>query len=344
MALDEPGDEQRAWIAQVVEEALDPDLPICDPHHHLWLDEGHTGWPYTLADLHADTGAGHNVVRTVFLECHAEYRTDGPAHLRPIGETEFVAELAERSAGSGQAEIAGIVGHADVGLGAAVEEVLAAHEAAGRGRFRGVRYGTAQDQHPPLAREASAPMDDPAYLEGVRTVGALGYTYDAMVYHPQLLELVEVARACPETPIVINHLGLILGTGPYKDRRDEILEFWRGAMAQLAECPNTFLKVGGIGMPMMGFRWDKQDRPPDSRELAEPWAGPIEFVVERFGPERCMFESNYPVDMRGAGYVVLWNAFKRIAAGASAEEKRWLFHDTAATVYRLPTLDGERDA
>lgn len=338
MANDRPGDEHAAWIAKVHEEALDPELPICDPHHHLWLDTGHTGWPYTLADLHADTGAGHNIVRTVFLECHAEYRTDGPSHMRPIGETEFVVELAEQSATSGQAEIAAIMGNADVSLGDAVEEVLAAHEEAGRGRFRGVRYITAQDTHPPLSMQDSAAMDDPAYLDGVRKVGAMGYTYDSMVYHPQLPELAAVARACPDTPIVVDHLGGFLGTGPYKDRRDEILEFWRGAMAELAACPNTFLKLGGIGMPMMGFRWDKRDHPASSEELAEIWAEPIHYVIEQFGPERCMFESNFPVDKRGAGYVVLWNAFKRIAGDYSADEKRNLFHDSAARAYRLPSL------
>ncbi len=338
MAVDRPGPEHAAWIGQVHEEALEPDLPICDPPHHLWLDTGHPGWPYTLHDLHADSSAGHNIVRTVFLECHAEYRADGPEHLRPVGETEFVVELAERSASSGQAEIAGIMGHADVSRGDAVEEVLAAHEDAGRGRFRGVRYSTAQDAHPPLAMTHSTPMGDPDYRAGVRKVGSMGYTYDAMVYHPQLPALVKVARACPDTPIVVNHLGCLLGTGPYKDRREEILAFWRSAMADLAACPNTFLKVGGIGMPMMGFRWDKQDVPPTSEELAKPWAEPIQWAIETFGPDRCLFESNFPVDKQGAGYVVLWNAYKRIAAHYSPAEKRDLFHDTAARAYRLPTL------
>ena len=341
MAHDNPsaGAAHQAWIDQVREEALEPDLAICDPHHHLWLDAGHTGWPYTLDDLLADTGSGHNVVRTVFLECHAEYRSDGPRHLRPVGETEFVVTQAERSAATDGAEIAAIMGNADLALGDAAEEVLAAHEEAGAGRFRGVRYITAQDPHPPLAMGSSAAMDDPDYLAGVRKVGAMGYTYDSMVYHPQLFELAAVARACPETPIVVDHLGGFLGTGPYKDRRPEILAFWKTAMAELATCPNTFLKVGGIGMPMMGFRWDKQDAPPNSEELAAPWREPIQWVIEQFGPHRCMFESNFPVDKRGAGYTVLWNAFKRIAADYSDAEKRDLFHNTAARAYRLQLVD-----
>tara|TARA_B100000287_G_C20631994_1_gene780171 strand:- start:122 stop:907 length:786 start_codon:yes stop_codon:yes gene_type:complete len=258
--------------------------------------------------------------------------------MQPVGETEFIARIAEQSAVSGGAEIKAIQANADVSLGAAVEEVLVAHEHAGRGRFRGVRYITAQNDHPPLAVYANAAMDDPMYLQGVRRVGELGYTYDAMVYHPQLPEFVHVARACPDTPIVLDHLGCVLGTGPYKGRREEILEFWKAQIAEIATCDNVFLKLGGIGMPMMGFRWDKRDQPANSAELSEAWSDPIQYAIEVIGANRCMFESNFPVDKRGAGYVPLWNSFKLIAADCSADEKRDLFHDTAARAYRLPLL------
>ena len=230
------------------------------------------------------------------------------------------------------------MGHADLSLGDAVEEVLAAHEDAGRGKFRGIRFITAQDEHPPLSMGESAQMDDAKYLAGVRKLGALSYTYDAFVYHPQLHELAAVAKACPDTPMVIDHLGGFLGVGPYKGKREEIYEFWKGAIKDLASAPNTYLKLGGIGMPMFGFRWDKQERPPTSEELAEPWIEPIQYAIEQFGPARCMFESNFPVDKRGAGYVVLWNAFKRIASGYSADEKRDLFHNTAARAYRIESI------
>jgi predicted TIM-barrel fold metal-dependent hydrolase len=329
-----------AWLAQVIEEPLEPELPICDPHHHLWLDNGHTGWPYTLSDLHADTGSGHNVVRTVFLECGAEYRKDGPPELRPVGETEFVAAAAEESTRTGGAEIAAIMGSADLRLGDAVEDVLAAHEAAGRGRFRGVRFTTAYDDYPALRMGNLPPdiMEDETYRQGVRKVGALGYTYDAFCFHPQMPQLVEVARACPDVTIVANHLLGPLGVGPYKDRRSEILAEWRTNMAAVAACENVVLKVGGIGMPMFGIRWDRRDVPPTSEELAEPWRDELRFCIDAFGPDRCMFESNFPVDKRGASYVVLWNAFKRIAADYTPEEKRDLFHDSAARAYRITTI------
>jgi len=336
---DDAGAAHRAWLDQVREEAIDPDLPICDPHHHLWLDTGHTGWPYPLDALHADTGSGHNVVRTVFLECGAEYRSDGPDHLKPVGETEFVADLAEQSAASDGAEIAAIMGSADLLAGDAVEEVLTAHEEAGRGRFRGVRYVTANDPHPPLAMGTPAGvMVDEHYRDGVRRVGDLGYTYDAFCYHPQMPELIEVAKAAPDVTIVVDHLSGPLGVGPYKGRRGEILAWWRTQIAELATCPNVSLKLGGIGMPMFGLRWDRQDKPPTSDELAAPWADEIRYCIEQFGPDRCMFESNFPVDKRGASYVVLWNAFKKIAQDYSPSEKTDLFHDAAARAYRIETI------
>lgn len=332
------GTAHQAWIDQIAEPALDPEIPICDPHHHLWMDEGHTGWPYTLTDLHSDLATGHNVVRTVFLECRTEYRADGPEHLRPIGETEFVARLADQR-GEHPAEIAGVVGFADLTRRDVLEEVLAAHDAAANGRFRGIRYTTAQHDDPRLAMRQSASMSDPDYLNGVRTLGRLGYSYDAMVYHPQLPELAAVAQACPDTTIVVNHLGGFIGAGPYKGQREAVLTEWRDSLKLLAACPNTCLKLGGIGMPMMGFRWDKQDAPPTSEVLAEPWRDPIRFAIDTFGPKRCMFESNFPVDKRGAGYSVLWNTFKRITSDYSESDKRELFHNGAARAYRLPLVD-----
>jgi len=330
-----PESEHKAWIAQVTEPALEPNLVICDAHHHLWLDEGHTGWAYPLEDFLAHTGSGHKVAHSVYLECGAQYHRNGPQRLQPVGETAWVAGEAIRSAALGGTELRGIVGHADLRLGDSVEEVLDAHSQAGNGLFCGIRYTTAQDSHPALSMRESADMNEPAYLAGVRKLGELGYTYDAMVYHPQLTQLVSVARNCPQTSIVINHLGGFLGVGPYRDRREEVLDYWYAVMNDLAACPNTFLKLGGIGMPMMGFRWDKQEKPPGSRELSAAWGDAVQRVIDIFSPGRCLFESNYPVDMRGAGYGVLWNSLKRMTIQYSESERRDLFHDSAFRAYRL---------
>jgi predicted TIM-barrel fold metal-dependent hydrolase len=335
--MNDAANAHAAWLAQVHEEALEPDLEICDAHHHLWLDEGHTGWPYTLEDLHRDTGSGHNVVRTVFLECGAQYRAEGPAAFRPVGETEFVAAAAQASVASGGAEIAAIVSSADL-LGDDLDAVLDAHDAAGQGRFRGIRYVTAQDDYKPLATTTPpGVMQNERYLAGVRHLGARGLTYDAMCYFHQIPEFVNVARGCPDVTIVANHLLGPVGVGPYKDRRREVLAQWRDSMAEVASCPNVSLKLGGIGMPMY-MRWDRQAVPPTSAELAAAWQDEIRFCIDNFGPDRCLFESNFPVDKRGCSYVVLWNAFKRIATAYSASEKRDLFHNSAARAYRLPPV------
>lgn len=331
--------DRSEWLALVTEPVLEPDLPICDAHHHLWLDNGHSGFPYPVPSFHADTGSGHNVIHSVFLECNAEYYTDGPEQLRPVGETAFVVRCAAEARQAGGTEIAAIMGHADVMLGDAVEEVLAAHEAAGAGLFRGIRYIVAWDADRKLQMGIpQGALADERLRAGVRTVGRLGHTFDTMIYHPQLPELTAMARACPETTIVADHLCPPLGVGPYLDRRDEVLPQWRRDMTELASCPNVRLKLGGIGMPMYGLRWDKGELPPTSEQLAAPWRDEFLHLIDAFGPDRCLFESNFPMDKRGCSYLVLWNTFKRIAAGFSAAEKRDLFHDTAARTYRIATL------
>src|SRR5262245_3076261 len=324
------------WLAQRIEPVLDPALPIIDPHHHLWEREGMTR--YLLADLHDDTGAGHRVEATVFIECAWGYRADGPEELRPVGETETVAAIAATSAAHG-AEIRGIVSFADMRLGDAVEDVLHAHGAAGTGRFRGVRHATAFDEDRRIRRTHTRPtaglMGDEAFRRGVTRLAALDLSFDAWLYHPQIPELTALARAVPDGRFVLDHLGGPLGTGPYEGQRAEVLEQWRADIAELATCPNVTVKLGGIGMPVYGFGFDAQPEPPSSDALVAAWGQPITYVIEHFGADRCMFESNFPVDKMSCSYVTLWNAFKKIAASASPAEKADLFHGTAARVYRL---------
>jgi L-fuconolactonase len=326
------------------ETILEPELPIVDAHHHLWHRSAHGAGQYLLDDLLADTGSGHNIVRTVFVECHAEYRRDGPEHLRPVGEVAFVADVAEasaaaRTANGAGAEIAGIVGHADLSLGDAVAEVLEAEAEAGRGRFRGVRFNTAFDPNPMGNNSARAGMmSEDLVRAGVRRLGAMGLSYDAMCFHHQLGELADLARACPEVTIVANHFGIPIAGGPYRGRADEVRSVWRAGITELAKAPNVVMKLGALIRPLSGERWDKRGQTASSAEVVAAWGDEIRFCIEAFGPSRCLFESNFPVDKPCVGYVALWNAFKSLAGDCSPAEKRDLFHDTAARAYRLPTL------
>jgi len=310
------------WLAMQPEAIIDPGLPIVDPHHHLWDFKTHS---YLLPDLLADIGGGHDVRATVFIECAVFYRADGPAPLRPVGETEFVNGVAAMSASGRYGDsraCAGIVGFADLNLGAAVDDVLAAHVAAGGGRFRGIRHAAGWDASDEVHNSHTDPSEgmlrSARFREGFARLGK-----------------VDLARAFPDQPIVVDHVGGPIGIGPYADRREEIFPGWRDAIRALAACPNVCVKLGGLGMSVCGFGFQKRERPPSSEELATAWRPYMETCIEAFGADRCMFESNFPVDKVSCSYVVLWNAFKRLASGASAAEKAALFHDTAARFYRL---------
>ena len=328
------------WLALRQEEIIDPGLPIVDPHHHL-VDRANTG-RYLLPELLADTGSGHNVTATVYLEWLSMYRAAGPAEMRPVGEVEFADGIAAMAASGtyGRTRVcAGIVGHADLMLGERVEPVLEAMIAAGGGRFRGIRYITAS--HPDEGARGSS-IDRPAGLlmepkvrAGFARLHPLGLSFDAWMYHTQLGELADLARAFPETPIVLDHVGGPIGIGPYAGRRDEVFAQWRAGIAELARCPNVHVKLGGLGMRLFGFEAHNGETPPGSEQLALLWRPYIATCIEAFGPQRAMFESNFPVDKGSGSYHVFWNAFKRIAAGFSADEKAALFAGTASRFYRL---------
>jgi L-fuconolactonase len=328
------------WLAARREEILEPELPIVDPHHHL-VDRANTG-RYLLPELLADTGSGHNIAATVYLEWLSMYRADGPVPLRPVGEVEFANGVAAIAASEtyGKTRVcAGIFGYADLMLGAQVEEVLEAMILAGGGRFRGIRYISAS--HPDEAARGSS-VNRPAGLllngkvrEGFARLHPLGLSFDAWMYFTQLGELVDLARAFPETPIVLDHVGGAIGIGPYAGKRDEVFAEWKRNIGEVARCPNVHVKLGGLGMRLFGFDVHAGELPPSSEQLATLWRPYIETCIEAFGPERAMFESNFPVDKGSGSYQVFWNAFKRIAAGCSAAEKAALFSGTASRFYRL---------
>jgi predicted TIM-barrel fold metal-dependent hydrolase len=324
------------------ETTIDPALPICDPHHHLWDRQGSR---YVLDELLSDLGQGHHVVSTVFVECMSEYRATGPEALRPVGETDFVervAREAERRGPSTPRVAAGIVSYADLTLGAAVDEVLEAHLAASP-RFRGIRHASGWHASPDVRNSHTNPPEhlllDSRFREGFARLERYGLVFDSWQYHPQLTDLADLSRAFPGTTIILDHVGGPLGIGPYAGKREDVFREWKRGVTEVAASPNVVVKLGGIAMPINGFDWHKLDAPPTSEILAAAQRPYHETCIELFGPSRCMFESNFPVDRVSCSYSTLWNAFKRVASGASPAEKSALFHDTAARVYRVESAN-----
>jgi len=326
------------WLAQVVEAPLDPDREIVDPHHHLWPVDGPL--LYGVDDLVGDTTAGHNVVETVFIECHAAYRPDGPPEMRSLGETEFVAasaeELAQRHPDA--PPIGGIVANVDLTIDR-LDDVLDAHGDAAGGRFRGVRDALSRAREPEVhtiaGRAAEGKYEDPAFRRGVARLGERGLTYDSWHYHYQNREFLELARAVPGTTMILDHFGSPVAIGSDAGRLDEIFESWSDDIAAIAECPNTVAKLGGLAMPDNGFGFHEADTPPTSDAFLSVQRRWYEHAIDCFGPQRCMFESNFPVDRFSLSYGVYWNAMKKLASQYSEVEQSALFAGTARRVYSL---------
>ncbi|MBM3343881.1 MAG: amidohydrolase [Betaproteobacteria bacterium] len=336
----DPDKTRAAWRAQHREAILEPELPIIDPHHHLWVRPGNK---YLVEDFFADAKAGHNIKASVFVECGSFYRKSGPVEMQSVGEVEFANGMAAMAANGYYGDTrmaAGIVGTADISVGADVGTVLDALIAAGGGRFRGIRVTTKVDDDEDLnTGRYIVPrglMADAQFRAGFATLAPRGLSFDAMIYHPQLLELADLARAFPSTTIIVNHIGgLVAHTRTYVARKAEAIENWRMGITALAKCPNVYVKLGGLGMPYLGMGLDKLPAPASSEKLAQEWGPFYQHCIDQFGPARSMFESNFPPDRDSCDYHVIWNAFKRIAAKYSADEKRDLFFGAANQAYRL---------
>jgi L-fuconolactonase len=318
------------------EEALDPAQPIVDAHHHLY-DRPEVR--YLREELLADIRAGHNIIATVFVQALAMYRKEGPDELRPVGETEFARDIA-LSCQRGEPRLcAGIVGYADLTLGANVRPVLEAHIAAGDGRFRGIRHIACWDQDTMLLNPAYPTsedlLDSVRFRAGFEELASLGLSFDAWLYYPQMSRLAALARAFPDTRIVLNHCGGVLGRRFYSNRREEIFMAWSVALREVSRCHNICVKLGGLGMAISGFGFDGRHPPASSWELAAAWRPWFETAIDCFGVDRCMFESNSPADRASYSYATGWNAMKRIAAGASRDERAELFSRSATRFYRL---------
>lgn len=342
------------------EAILEPDLPIIDPHHHLWDLRALTGaFPeprhpfvatlaqaahYSFNELLADTTSGHNVIGTVFMECGAFYRAGAENALKVVGEVEYVNGVAAQSASGlyGKTRLcAAIVGHADLRLGAGAGRVLDALMAASP-RFRGIRNQAAWDADPdvlgPPIHAQPGLYRDAAFREGFAELAKRGLTFDAWLLEPQLDDVLDLARAFPNQPIVLDHCGSPLGMGSYHGKLHERFNGWRENIKAIAQCPNVSIKLGGLAMTFAGMPDHGPASGLSSEILAAMWRPYIETCIEAFGPDRAMFESNYPVDSWGASYATLWNAFKHLTIGASADEKRALYAGTAARIYGITNL------
>lgn len=325
------------WLDQVREEIIDPDRRIVDPHHHFFIQN--PDFPhYELDDLWADTGT-HRVERTVYLQCWEGYRTEGPEHLRVVGETEWVdAIAAEARTRPRAAQIAAIMATAELRLGAGVREVLEAHRSAST-LFRGIRQIAAWDASDTLMSMEGLTdgnlYGQDAFRAGFAVLADMNLVFDAYHYYHQTPHLAALARAFPSVPIVLDHLGTPLGIGPYAGREAEIKAQWKRDLADIATCPNVSIKLGGLAMPWCGYGWESAPKPPGSDEIVARQGEYYHYAIEQFGPDRCMFESNFPVDKCALSYPVLWNAFKKMAQRYSEAEQDAMFRGTATRVYRL---------
>lgn len=327
------------WLDRHSEQAIEPGQPIVDAHHHLW---DIAGWEYMFPDYLADLRSGHNVKASVFIQCYSMFRSSGPRELRSLGETEFANGAAAMAASGIYGDVRvcdGIVGYVNLLLGNSIGAVLEKHVAAAGGRFKGIRYITSwsddTEVHPSLKGPPPQLLQDSTFLEGFACLEPLCLSFDAMIYHTQLDELAELAQKFPGTRIILNHIGMPLGEGRYRDQREQVRAEWVRGLARVAEYTNVSVKLGGMAMKIAGFDFHKRDTPPNSTELADAWRPYFEQVIENFGPERCMFESNFPVDKGGCSYAVLWNAYKRIIEHYSPDEKAAMLAGTAARTYCL---------
>ena len=330
------GQQHEAWLGLVDEDIIEPDLPIIDPHHHLWHRPEST---YLLTELVADVTSGHRVIGTVFAECRSMYRAFGPQYLKPVGETEFVVGIAAMSASGmyGHAKLCSVFfGGVDFLAGEGIGRTIDAHTLRGGGRFRGVRLSCGWDADPGIPNIAPNPglLADSRVRDGINLLASRDLSLDVWMYHTQLLELAELLDECPGIVVILDHVGSPILGGSYKHKRDEVFTDWRKSVAEVAKRPNVFVKLGALPIRRPSDE-SSNSKPPGSIDIAESWRPWIETCIELFGPSRCMFESNFPVQKNWCGYAVVWNAFKRLTTHMSSDEKHDLFYGTARRAYRM---------
>ncbi len=324
------------WLAAGSEKAQEPEMAIIDAHHHFYE---RPGWTYHDQEYLADIAGGHRIIASVYMQAMTRYRSNGDEALKPVGETEYVRQLAERHANGDTMIARGMVAHANLRLGSDVARVLQAHVETGAGRVKGVRHLVTWDADGSLANPLTAAppglLLDHHYRQGYAQLAKFGLSYDAWLFFPQLPELMDLASTYPEIPVIINHCGGVVRIGTYAERQDDVFATWRKHIRALSRLPNVYIKLGGLGMRINGFGFDKLPASPPATVLAQAWKPWIETCIEAFGPRRAMFEANFPVDKGSYSYVNCWNAFKHLTRNFSDDERHALFFETANSVYRL---------
>tara|TARA_B100000575_G_scaffold63414_1_gene48476 strand:- start:395 stop:1435 length:1041 start_codon:yes stop_codon:yes gene_type:complete len=337
------------WLKKIREDVIDPEQRIIDPHHHLWpkTNEGSANvkrlrlYNYMLEDFWQDTSSGHNVTDSVYIECSEFFWNSEKEHLNPVGETEHIKGLAQLSQkNSTKTSISGIIGHANLLLGKDVNEVLERHIDIGGNLFKGIRHAGSWDPSDKINNSHHNPPRD-MYLmkefgEGVKALRNKSLVFEAWQYHHQLTQVVHLARNNPDLVIVLDHFSGPLGVGSYATKKEEVYDNWKKDLKELSRCDNVIAKLGGLAMPVNGLGFETNPNPPTSNEFMSIQRQFYLTTIDFFGTERCMFESNFPVDKYSVSYHVLWNAFKNLVKDFSQTEKDHLFFKTASNVYNIP--------
>lgn len=327
------------WLAMHSEPIISPEQEIIDSHHHLW-DRSYSR--YLFDELLTDFNSGHRIIGSIYVQCKSMYRKDGDPAFNSVGEVEFVNGIAAQFA-SGQygqhLGCQGIVGFADLQLGDNVEPILERLIQAGGGRLKGIRNTTAWHADPEVVSNPNPPpaglLQTTQFLDGCKKLSQKNLVLDIWAYHTQLSEVYVLALQCPDLTIVLDHVGGPLGVGHDATSNERGFTYWHEQMKKIAKCQNVKLKIGGFGMKIIGHPFYREPLPPTSLDLANAWRKYVDAVIELFGPRRCMFESNFPVDKGMFSYQVLWNAFKRLSFRYSEVERNFLFRDCARETYRL---------
>jgi predicted TIM-barrel fold metal-dependent hydrolase len=322
------------------EAILNKNLEICDAHHHIW---DFPNSKYLAEELLEDLLCGHNITSSIYMECGYGYDQTLPKHLAPIGETRLIDQFADDVLSRTNGRIhacKAIVGYADLSRGDSVKEVLECHLEQSE-RFVGIRHATGWDSDTKIRNAHTHPSEGlmltSNFVDGIRSLAHLNLTFDAWLYHPQIIELVELSKKVPHQKIILDHVGGILGIASYSSQTKEIFNQWKNDISLAAEQENIFVKLGGLAMSICGMGFNKREKPATLDELTQVTAPYYSHVIDKFGVNRCMFESNFPVDKVGVSYKTLWNSFKYLTKSFSDSEKKALFKGTAEKTY-MPSI------